>query len=191
MSVQPWQGVVRCSPWAISLEQLAGEHRDAVHPGVVSEPVAGHADLAAAGPEQHGFIEMGPLLDRRFRPGGRGHRPRQGTTHGPLQKHTPVLARFRSSGCCGFAGPTSEPLTRQLVFRQQHPPGLCRPPACPNRGVTLPSGRLLRYSKPPLNIPDQLQQLRDRGLLVGSDDLALNALELIGYYRLSSTTRTV
>jgi abortive infection bacteriophage resistance protein len=45
---------------------------------------------------------------------------------------------------------------------------------------------LLRYSKPPLNIPDQLQQLRDRGLLVGSDDLALNALELIGYYRLSA-----
>jgi abortive infection bacteriophage resistance protein len=44
----------------------------------------------------------------------------------------------------------------------------------------------LRYSKPPLNIPDQLQQLRDRGLLVGSDDLALNALGLIGYYRLSA-----
>jgi abortive infection bacteriophage resistance protein len=45
---------------------------------------------------------------------------------------------------------------------------------------------LLRYSKPPLNIPDQLEQLRDRGLLVRSDDLALNALELIGYYRLSA-----
>jgi abortive infection bacteriophage resistance protein len=44
----------------------------------------------------------------------------------------------------------------------------------------------LRYSKPPLNIPEQLQQLRDRGLLVGSDDLALNALGLIGYYRLSA-----
>jgi len=44
----------------------------------------------------------------------------------------------------------------------------------------------LRYSKPPLNIPDQLQQLRDRGLLVRSDDLAFNALELIGYYRLSA-----
>jgi abortive infection bacteriophage resistance protein len=28
--------------------------------------------------------------------------------------------------------------------------------------------------------------VRDRGLLVGSDDLALNALELIGYYRLSA-----
>jgi len=86
----------------------------------------------------------------------------------------------------GFAGPTSRRLTRLLAFRQQHPPGLCRPPACPNRGVTLSSGFLLRYSKPPLNIPDQLQQLRDRGLLVGSDDLALNALELIGYYRLSA-----
>ena len=44
----------------------------------------------------------------------------------------------------------------------------------------------MRYSKPPLNIPEQLQQLRDRGLLVGSDDLALNALGLIGYYRLSA-----
>ena len=38
------------------------------------------------------------------------------------------------------------------------------------------------YSKTPLNIPDQLQQLLDRGLLVGSDDHGLNALELIGYY---------
>lgn len=56
----------------------------------------------------------------------------------------------------------------------------------PKQGVTLLSGRLLRYSKPPLNISEQLQQLRDRGLLVGSDDLALNALGLIGYYRLSA-----
>ena len=168
------------------LVQLAGEPRDAVHPGVVSEPVAGHADLAATGLEQHSLIEIGPLLNWTFKLRDQGRRPRQGTTHGPLQKRTHVLTCFRSPGCCGFAGSTSGPLTCLLFFRQQHPPGLCRPPACPNRGVTLPSGRLLRYSKPPLNIPDQLQQLRDRGLLVGSDELALNALELIGYYRLSA-----
>ena len=47
----------------------AGEHRDAVHPGVVPKPVAGHADLAAAGLEQHRLIEVGPLLDREIKPG--------------------------------------------------------------------------------------------------------------------------
>jgi hypothetical protein len=47
-----------------ALVQLAGEHRDAVHPGVVPEPVAGHADLAAAGLLQGALIEVGPLLDR-------------------------------------------------------------------------------------------------------------------------------
>ena len=49
-----------------SLVQLAGEHRDAVHPGVMPEPVAGHADLAAAGLEQHAFIEIRPVLDWGF-----------------------------------------------------------------------------------------------------------------------------
>ncbi|MCT0230971.1 Abi family protein [Synechococcus sp. CS-1324] len=44
----------------------------------------------------------------------------------------------------------------------------------------------MRYSKPPLSIPDQLQQLRDRGLVVQSEQVALNALSLIGYYRLSA-----
>jgi abortive infection bacteriophage resistance protein len=34
--------------------------------------------------------------------------------------------------------------------------------------------------------PDQLQQLRERGLRVQSEELALNALGLIGYYRLSA-----
>jgi hypothetical protein len=55
-----------------ALVQLAGEHRDAVHPGVVVEPMAGHADLAAAGLEQGALIEVGPLLDRAFKPGGQG-----------------------------------------------------------------------------------------------------------------------
>ena len=44
----------------------------------------------------------------------------------------------------------------------------------------------MRYSKPPLSIPNQLQQLRDLGLFVESETLALNALSLIGYYRLSA-----
>jgi hypothetical protein len=46
--------------------QLAGEHRDAVDPSVMAEPVAGHADLAAAGLEQHVLIEVMPLLNRGF-----------------------------------------------------------------------------------------------------------------------------
>jgi hypothetical protein len=45
------------------LVQLAGEHRDAVHPGVVPEPVAGHADLAAAGLEQ-GLLKNPDRLQR-------------------------------------------------------------------------------------------------------------------------------
>jgi hypothetical protein len=77
-------------------------------------------------------------------------------------------------------------LTGLLFSSQQHHLGLCRFPACPNLGVTLSNGLLLRYSKPPLSIPSQLQQLRDRGLFVESETLALNALSLIGYYRLSA-----
>jgi hypothetical protein len=45
-----------------ALVQLAGEHRDAVHSGVVAKPVAGKADLAAAAGHQHLLIEIGPLL---------------------------------------------------------------------------------------------------------------------------------
>ena len=68
-SVQLWQRLVRCSPWADqTLVQLAGEHRDAVHPSVMAKPVAGHADLATAGLEQHRLFEVGPLLDRGFKP---------------------------------------------------------------------------------------------------------------------------
>jgi len=52
------------------LVQLTGAHWDAVHPGVVAEPVADHADLAAAGPEQHGLIETGPVLNWSFKPRG-------------------------------------------------------------------------------------------------------------------------
>ena len=45
-----------------SLVQLASEHRDAVHPGLMPEEVAGEADLAAAAGHQHLLIEIGPLL---------------------------------------------------------------------------------------------------------------------------------
>ena len=69
---------------------MAGELRDAVHPGVVPEPVAGHADLAAAGPEQHGLIEIGPVLDLLL--AGRlqtGERDRHHDNH---ERRTSVLA---------------------------------------------------------------------------------------------------
>jgi len=52
-----------------ALVKLAGEQWDAVHPGVVAKPVAGHADLAAAGFQQGALIEVRPLLDRSFEPG--------------------------------------------------------------------------------------------------------------------------
>lgn len=41
------------------------------------------------------------------------------------------------------------------------------------------------YSKPALSYADQLQQLKDRGLIVKSDSKALHLLENISYYRLS------
>ena len=76
------------------LIELTGEHRDAVHPGVMPEPVAGHADLAAAGLEQQCLIEVGPLLYRGFKPGiqccGSGERG----THESWLLRTHVLARL-------------------------------------------------------------------------------------------------
>ena len=46
-----------------TLVQLAGEHRNAVHPGVAPEPVAGHAGLAAADGDQNLLVEVGPNID--------------------------------------------------------------------------------------------------------------------------------
>jgi hypothetical protein len=66
------------------LVQLAGKHRNAVRHGVVPEPVAGHADLAAAGPEQHALIEIRPLLDSDFKPGRQSRWPRERGAHEPL-----------------------------------------------------------------------------------------------------------
>ena len=79
----------------------AGEHRDAVHPGVLPKPMAGHADLAAAVLEQHRLIELGPLLDRDFEPGGQSRGPGQRVTHEPLQIRTTVLAQLKGLGCRG------------------------------------------------------------------------------------------
>ena len=42
------------------------------------------------------------------------------------------------------------------------------------------------YTKPPLTFNQQLQQLKDRGLLIDDDRLALSHLRTISYYRLSA-----
>jgi hypothetical protein len=42
--------------------QMTSEHRDAVSSRVVSESVAGHADLAAAAGAQHVLIQIRPGL---------------------------------------------------------------------------------------------------------------------------------
>jgi antitoxin (DNA-binding transcriptional repressor) of toxin-antitoxin stability system len=79
-----------------ALVQLAGEHGDAVHPGVVPEPVAGHADLAAAGLEKGALIEVRPLLHGDIQPGIQCCRSGERDTHENLQMRTPVLATGRS-----------------------------------------------------------------------------------------------
>ena len=55
--------------------QVAGEQGDALGPWLMPEEVAGHADLTAAVLEQHGLIEVRPLLHREIEPGELGHRP--------------------------------------------------------------------------------------------------------------------
>jgi abortive infection bacteriophage resistance protein len=44
---------------------------------------------------------------------------------------------------------------------------------------------LIPYTKPALTFPDQLQQLKDRGLIIENDTRAIHLLEKISYYRLS------
>lgn len=44
----------------------------------------------------------------------------------------------------------------------------------------------MRYTKPFLDIPGQMQRLESRGLNLGDRDLSQQALEQIGYYRLSA-----
>ncbi len=64
-----------------ALVQLTDEHGDAAHPGVVPEPVAAHADLSAAAPEQHGLIKERPLLNRNIQADRRQRRPGTGRRH--------------------------------------------------------------------------------------------------------------
>ncbi|MFZ4805598.1 MAG: hypothetical protein ACOYLI_13180 [Synechococcus lacustris] len=45
-----------------ALVQLTGEHWNAVRPGMVTKPVAGHADLAATTGHQHLTIEVWPFI---------------------------------------------------------------------------------------------------------------------------------
>ncbi len=44
---------------------------------------------------------------------------------------------------------------------------------------------LEQYTKPPLSHEEQLQLLKDRGLLVEDDSKAMHLLHHISYYRLS------
>jgi abortive infection bacteriophage resistance protein len=49
-----------------------------------------------------------------------------------------------------------------------------------------PSSTKIPYNKPPLSSKDQLQQLKNRGLLVDDDDLAIHYLGHLNYYRLGA-----
>ncbi|MCY4363929.1 MAG: Abi family protein [Gammaproteobacteria bacterium] len=42
------------------------------------------------------------------------------------------------------------------------------------------------YTKSPLTFEQQLQQLKDHGLIIENDDFALSQLRTISYYRLSA-----
>ena len=69
------------------LVQLAGEQGDAIDASVVSEPVAGHADLAATAGPQDLLVEVGPSVDGDLA-GGRitawGEKFEEGRDHGLL-----------------------------------------------------------------------------------------------------------
>jgi hypothetical protein len=84
-----------------ALVQVAGKHRDAVHPGVMTEPMAGHADLAATSLEQHVTLEIRPLLHWRFEPCRQHRWPEKRGTHETLQIRTPVLAEVGEGGIAG------------------------------------------------------------------------------------------
>jgi len=46
----------------------------------------------------------------------------------------------------------------------------------------------MKFTKPALDLPDQLAKLKSRGLLVSDEGIALQRLENIGYYRFSGYT---
>ena len=47
----------------------------------------------------------------------------------------------------------------------------------------------MKYNKPSLSIEEQLNQLRERGLIIQNFDEARSFLESVSYYRLSAYTR--
>ena len=99
-----------------ALVQVAGEQRDAVRAGVVSEEMAGHADLAAAAFSEHVLIQPGPIFDLLVAGGlqtGEGDRH-----HGDSCGRTPVLAA--DAGRC-------------RISHHLHPAWLL--PDCPETGV--------------------------------------------------------
>jgi len=75
------------------LVQLAGQHGDAVHTGVMPEPVAGHAHLAAAGLEQHVPLQVRPVFWRVKRTRRRSNATNRDPHH-QASMRTPVLARI-------------------------------------------------------------------------------------------------
>ena len=134
--------------------QLAGEHRDAVHPGVIPKPVAGHADLAAAGFLNGALIEVGSLLVRG--PGASGIGVEVGEQEAEAADHWGLvsqLAMLRHAGVAGAPalgrtgrlggakpagaqpaslGDASAALSKQLVCPSCHRlddhAAICRPP---------------------------------------------------------------
>ena len=134
--------------------QLAGEHWDAVHPGVIPKPVAGHADLAAAGFLNGALIEVGSLLVRG--PGASGIGVEVGEQEAEAADHWGLvsqLAMLRHAGVAGAPalgrtgrlgeakpagaqpaslGDASAALSKQLVCPSCHRlddhAAICRPP---------------------------------------------------------------
>jgi hypothetical protein len=105
-----------------ALVELAGEQGDAVHPGVMAEQVAGHADLAAAGRQQHLLVQVGPLLDQEAsitldQPRGAA----QMHAHGLAPIRTSVLARvvgFRAATGNGGAPASAALVTPSDQYRR-------------------------------------------------------------------------
>ena len=113
-----------------ALVQLASEHRNAVHPGVVPESVAGHANLAAAGLEQGVLIEVGPLFDGSFESGGQCRWPRERNTHDASPMRAPASARLPPIESCliGLAAVESVCLWLRLVLNQERLNPVLMPP---------------------------------------------------------------
>jgi hypothetical protein len=85
-----------------TLVQLAAQQGDALHPGVMTKPVAGHADLGIAGLKQQALCEIRPLPDRDFDLGDQGRRPGERDTNESTQMRAYALSPILV--CLGLAG---------------------------------------------------------------------------------------